>query len=406
MAHTAEEASRRRGGIPRGLSATGPILFSYGFRPFFLGGAIWACAAMALWVAALTGHIGLAEDYGAFAWHAHEMLFGFASAVLAGFLLTAVPNWTGRLPVSGMPLLALFLLWCLGRAAMLAPALLGPSVSAAVDAAFLPTLLLICVREVVAGRKWADLKVVAGLGILSLANIVFHVEVIIEGAPDFGPRFAVAAYIGLVMVVGGRILPSFTRNWLAKRGRTDFPTPYSRYDVVAIVVSVAALIIWACAPIGVLTATAAGGAAALQFVRLYRWRGWTTAAEPIVMILHVAYLFVPLGFTAMALAALGVMDVPSAMHVLTIGTVSTMMLAVMTRATRGHTGRELTASWLTNMSYVAIVACACIRPITSVAPEHVDWIYPVAALLWLAAFCLYLHEYAPMLMRRRRQPVQ
>lgn len=406
MAQTAEEASRRRGGIPRGLSATGPILFSYGFRPFFLGGAVWACAAMALWVAALTGHIGLAEGYGAFAWHAHEMLFGFASAVLAGFLLTAVPNWTGRLPVSGTPLLALFLLWCLGRAAMLAPALLGPPVSAAVDAAFLPTLLLICVREVVAGRKWADLKVVAGLGILSLANIVFHFEVIVEGAADLGPRFAVAAYISLVMVVGGRILPSFTRNWLAKRGRTDFPTPYSRYDVVSIVVSVAALAIWACAPEGDLAAAAASGAAALQFIRLYRWRGWATAAEPIVMILHVAYLFVPLGFVAMASAALGVMDVPSAMHVLTIGTVSTMMLAVMTRATRGHTGRELTASWLTNMSYAAIVACACVRPLTSAVPEYATWIYPVAALLWLSAFCLYLHEYGPMLVRRRRQPVQ
>ena len=117
--------SPRRGGVPRGLLQTGPVLFSYGFRPFFLGAAIWACVAMLLWIAALAGKVELAGDYGAHAWHAHEMLFGFASAVLAGFLLTAIPNWTGRLPVSGRPLLCLFGLWCMGRAAMLAPGVMS-----------------------------------------------------------------------------------------------------------------------------------------------------------------------------------------------------------------------------------------------------------------------------------------
>jgi uncharacterized protein involved in response to NO len=396
--------SPRRGGLPRGLLQTGPVLFSYGFRPFFLGASIWACVAMLLWIAALTGKLELAGDYGAHAWHAHEMLFGFASAVLAGFLLTAVPNWTGRLPVAGRPLLYLFALWCAGRAAMLAPGLIGPTAAAVIDALFLPTVLLICVREIVAGRKWADLKVVAGLGALSLANICFHHETIIEGAPDIAPRFAIAAYIGLIIVVGGRILPSFTRNWLAKMGRTVFPVPYNRFDIAAILLSVLALAAWVFAPENRVTATAAGIAAVVQAVRLYRWRGWTTAVEPIVAILHVAYLFVPLGFLAITAASLGAMDGPSAMHVLTIGTVTTMMLGVMTRATRGHTGRELTSSWTTNASYAAIVTCALVRPLTAVVPEYSGWLYSAAGILWLSAFALYLAEYGPMLVMRRRRP--
>ncbi|MCB1444716.1 MAG: NnrS family protein [Rhizobiaceae bacterium] len=405
MKNVDDAMQARRGAVPRGLLRTGPVLFSYGFRPFFLGAAVWACVAMALWIVALAADIAVGGDYGALAWHGHEMLFGFASAVLAGFLLTAVPNWTGRLPVSGPPLMALFTLWCLGRAAMLAPGLIGTTAAAVMDALFLPTLLFICVREVVAGRKWADLKVVAGLGVLAAANICFHYETLMRGAPDYSQRFAVAAYVGLVTVIGGRILPSFTRNWLAKRGRTDFPAPYARFDVAAIVLSVAALALWAVVPESPVTALACAVAAVLQLGRLHRWRGWTTLAEPLVAILHVAYVFVPLGFAALAAAAIGLFDRASAMHVLTIGTVATMMLAVMTRATRGHTGRELTSSLATNLAYIAIVLCAVIRPLTAIAPDHAHEIYAVAGLLWLAAFGLFLTEHAPMLLRKRRQPI-
>jgi uncharacterized protein involved in response to NO len=149
-----KERSRPKGGIPRGLARSGPVIFSYGFRPFFLGGALWAIVAMALWIAALSGFIDLGGDYGAPNWHAHEMLFGFASAVLAGFLLTAVPNWTGRLPVSGKPLIWLFALWCAGRLFLLVPDTVGVVTAATVDGLFLPALLAICAREVLAGRKW------------------------------------------------------------------------------------------------------------------------------------------------------------------------------------------------------------------------------------------------------------
>lgn len=390
---------------PRGLSALGPTLFSYGFRPFFLGGAIWACLTMLLWIASLSSGLEIGGDYGARAWHAHEMLFGFGSAIVAGFLLTATPNWTGRLPISGQPLMLLFLLWAIGRLALLSPDALGVFPSVAVEAAFLPVMTIVCVREIIAGRKWADLKVMAGLGALAVANLCFHYEVIAEGGPEHAARLAVSAYLMMIIVVGGRMLPSFTRNWLAKAGRTNFPVPYNRYDTTVILASLPALALWIALPDERITGTAALAAAALHATRLVRWKGWTTGREPLVSVLHLAYSFIPLGFLAIAAAAFDVLDPVSSLHVLTVGGVATMMLAVMTRATRGHTGRALTASRMTCLSYAALFACALIRPLAGLFPAQLSLIYAAAGMLWVGGFGLYLWEYSPMLVARRRQPI-
>jgi uncharacterized protein involved in response to NO len=401
---TTTQTEPRKGGIPRGLSATGPVLFSYGFRPFFLGGATWACAAMVLWILAVSGQIEIGGDYGAVAWHAHEMLFGFSSAIVAGFLLTAVPNWTGRLPVSGRPLAGLFGLWCLGRLVMLAPDVLGVIPSVVLDAAFLPTMLVVCLREIIAGRKWADLKVIGGLGALTLANICFHYETIALGGPDYSERLALAGLVMMIVIVGGRMLPSFTRNWLSKAGRTDFPVPYNRFDVATIVMTATAFACWIVLPASMITAAAALIAAMAQAARLWRWRGWTTAAEPLVLVLHAAYAFVAIGLLAIAASCIGAMDRTAAVHVLTVGTVATMMLAVMTRATRGHTGRELAASRSTCVAYGALFACALTRPASAILPDYLGVVYALAGLLWIGAFLLYLVEYGPMLVARRRSP--
>ena len=402
MSQTTAEHSRPKGGIPRGLSATGPVLFSYGFRPFFLGGAVWACVAMMIWILAVSGQIDVGGDYGALAWHAHEMLFGFGSAIVAGFLLTAVPNWTGRLPVSGPPLIALFLLWCLGRVALLIPDTIGVLPSVLLEGAFLPTMLVVCVREIVAGRKWADLKVIAGLGALTLANACFHYETLAADGPDHSERLALAGLTMMIVVVGGRMLPSFTRNWLNKAGRTDFPTPYGKFDLVAIVLTIPAFASWVLSPQSFVTAVAAAVAAALHATRLWRWRGWTTSGEPLVLVLHLAYALVPIGLAAISASATGMLDKTATIHVLTVGTVASMMLAVMTRATRGHTGRELSASGTTCASYAAIFLCALIRPMAAVAPDYATTIYALAAVLWMAAFGFYLFEYGPMLVARRK----
>ncbi|WP_018236966.1 NnrS family protein [Ensifer sp. BR816] len=396
------KTAERPGHVPRGLARTGPVLFSYGFRPFFLGAAIWAIVAMSLWIAALAGHIDLGGSYGAPAWHAHEMLFGFASAVLAGFLLTAVPNWTGRLPVSGWPLAGLFALWVAGRAALTSPDAIGLSVAAAIDSLFLPALLLICAREVIAGRKWKDLKVLGGLLALSLANGCFHVAVITGDHAHIAMRLGISAYVALVTIVGGRILPSFTRNWLNRFGRTDFPVPYNRFDTIAILAGIVALGAWTFAPEQPATALAGLVAASLHAVRLARWRGWATWPEMLLVILHIAYAFVPLGFAAIGFSALGLVEEHSVMHVLTVGAIAAMMLAVMTRASRGHTGHALTASPLTTAAYAAIVFSALLRPLAEMLPELAATLYAASGSLWVAAFGLFLIEYGPILVSKRR----
>jgi uncharacterized protein involved in response to NO len=384
------------------MSRTGPVLFSYGFRPFFLASALFAIASIDLWVAYLSFGLPVASDYGTLYWHAHEMLFGFAPAVLAGFLLTAIPNWTGRLPIAGRPLAVLFGIWCAGRITMLMSGSIGILLATAVDSLFLPVMLLVCAREVVAGKKWKDLKVIAGLFVLSLANMLFHIEVIGDTSPDLAIRLGIGAYVLLVTIVAGRILPSFTRNWINQFGRTDFPVPYNSFDAATIIIGVVALALWACLPDSTATCGTAGVAAVLNMIRLLRWRGWTTWLEPILFVLHVTFLFVPVGFAAISLQAPGWLPEVAVLHIFAIGTISMMMLAVMTRATRGHTGRKLKSSRMTNISYILLGCVALVRPFAELVPGLNTEILAVAAIGWTAAFGLFVVEHAPLLWSGRK----
>ena len=398
-------AAAARKPVPRGLKATGPVVFSYGFRPFFLGAGVWAMIAMALWIVSLMADLPLGGSYGAVYWHAHEMLFGFGPAVLAGFLLTAVPNWTGRLPVAGVPLMVLSGVWLLGRLVLLAPDLIGAETAVTVESLFLPLLLFIAAREIVAGHKWKDLKILFGVTLLALANLLFHHGVLTGGDTGLPVRMAASAYLLLISIIGGRIVPSFTRNWLAKQGATRFPVPMNRYDIACLLAGALALASWIAAPEHAVTALLATFAALMHAVRLWRWRGWTVTAEPLLSILHAAYAFVPLGFLAIAAAATGHLNPYSALHVVTVGAMGLMMLAVMGRATRGHTGRDLAASRITCLSYACLIAAALIRPLAELVPEHFQHLLGLSALLWIAAYGLFVLEYAPMLTRTRRMPL-
>ncbi|MNE12336.1 NnrS protein [compost metagenome] len=405
IAQTAPTATppERRGAIARGYKKTGPAIFSYGFRPFFLGGAIWAVLAMLLWILSLTFGLSVGGAYGALNWHAHEMVFGFSSAILAGFLLTAVPNWTGRLPVSGTSLALLFGVWLAGRLVFLVPDLVNLYAAIGIESLFLPLLLFIASREIIAGHQWKNLKVLTGVSIVMLANFCFHYLAITNGDIAAANRAGVSAYVLLVMLIGGRIIPSFTRNWLNRMGEKHFPVPFNRYDGLAILVGAIACVSWIAAPEHSLTAIIAIIAAVLHLVRLYRWRGWSVAKDKLVLILHIAYLFVPAGFVAIALAALEQLNPFSALHVMTVGVIGCMMLAVMTRATRGHTGRELVASPTTQIAYLCLILSALTRPFAEMMPNFFHTFLAASALLWMLAFGLYVLEYAPMLMTKRRQ---
>jgi uncharacterized protein involved in response to NO len=392
-----------RAGIPRGIARQGPAILSYGFRPFFLGAGVWAMLAMILWTGAIAAGWPIGGAYGAIHWHAHEMLFGYAGAALAGFMLTAIPNWTGRLPVSGTPLLVLVMLWLAGRLALLTPgeAALWPAI--AVDLAFFPLLAAIAAREIGAGHNWKNLHVVAGLGLLTIANGWFHWAVI--GGGDTGPayRLAITVWLLLISLIGGRLAVSFTRNWLARKGDTRLPASFGRFDRIVLLFGLGAFGLWIAMPESPWTGVLAGTAAILHALRLGRWRGFAAWREPLVLVLHAAYGFLPLGLAAISAAAFGLIGPVTGLHVLTVGAIGTMTLAVMTRATRGHTGNPLTASPVTTLAYSALIAAAIMRFAVDFAPDAYLMVLTTSALLWLLAFGLFLAEYAPMLIRPRRQ---
>ncbi len=339
----------------------GPAVLSYGFRPFFLLGTLYAGLAVPVWMAVFGGEVALPTAFAPRDWHVHEMLYGYVAAAVAGFLLTAVPNWTGRLPLQGAPLLVLVLAWVAGRAAVWTSAWIGWFPAALADLAFLLLLIVAVAREVVAGRNWRNLKVLALLGLLSAGNALFHAEAHLRGIAETGTRLGIAAALVLVMLIGGRIVPSFTRNWLARENPGRMPAPAGCFDILATGLGVVALAAWTVAPDGALTGALLLAAGALQIARLARWAGDRTLRDRLVLILHVAYAFVPLGFALAGLAALGLVAPGAGIHAWTGGALGVMTLAVMSRASLGHTGRPLAASTGIQAVYALAVAAVLAR---------------------------------------------
>lgn len=391
-------------------AAPSPALLDVGFRPFFLAGAVWAVAALAIWLAALSGLLSPGGGiYGALAWHAHEMVFGVAAGVVGGFLLTAVPSWTGQPKLVGSGLALLAGVWVLGRIVMLVPDSAGVPVVAAVDLAFLAALAVRTGWQVRASRNWRNLPVVAGPLVLLAGNALFHAEAagLVADGGDLGAELGLAGVVLLITMIGGRIIPAFTRNWLMNTGRGGpLPVEPNRFDAVMLLATAVAFVTWlgwSTAPAtGVLAAAVAAGHA----VRLARWRGWRTGAEPLVWVLHLGYLWVPVGFALMAAAALAPAAVPEAavLHAFAVGAMGTMMLAMMTRATLGHTGRALVADRATTAVYLLVTAAAAMRVVAALVPALYAPAIPVSGAGWVLAFAVYLAAYAPMLCRRRLAP--
>jgi len=380
------------------VAADWPLL-RQGFRLFFLGAGLWAIVAMALWLGWLVGWIGLVGPFDPVAWHAHEMLFGYAAAALAGFALTAIPNWTGRPPVRGAVLGTLALLWLLGRLALLAP--VPPGLAAPVDLAFLVALATVALREIVAGRNWRNLPVVAALAVLAVANALTHAEALgLADSGALGRRLGAAALLALIALVGGRIVPSFTGNWLRKQDATRLPAGFGWIDRIAMATVVLALAAWTAAPEAPATAVLAAFAAAAMALRLARWRGFATLAEPLLWSLHLGYAWLAAGLALIA-AGIALGTAPGAgWHALFTGAIGTMTLAVMTRATLGHGGRPLHADGATAAAYLLVSLAALLRLAAAFSTGDPRLWLAGAATAWLAAFALFTLRYAPLLLRR------
>ena len=385
----------------------GPALLSFGFRPFFLLGALWAALAMGLWVAMLAGKLTLPTAFDPVSWHAHEFLFGYLGAIIAGFLLTAVPNWTGRLPVTGWPLAGLTAAWLAGRVAVSVSQGLPPLAVAAADLALVALLAFLLGREIVVGKNWRNLPVVGLLAVFGCANALFHWEAATGAyaAQGMGLRLGLAAVLMMIAVIGGRIVPSFTRNWLANQGEGRLPSPpMQRFDLAALGVLLAALLAWVVLPFAAFTGMALALAGGLHLARMARWAGDRTFAEPLVTVLHVGYAFVPLGALVGAVEILGYgwIGPGSAQHLWTAGGLGLMTLAVMTRATLGHTGRALTAGRGTMAIYAAVVVAVLARIAAGAWPEAADALHSLSGMCWIGAFAGFAALYGPMLLRPRQ----
>ncbi|WP_439492058.1 NnrS family protein [Bosea sp. (in: a-proteobacteria)] len=378
--------------IPRLRDEGGHPLWSYGFRPFFLFGSLFAAAAMLAWLPAYYGSVTIPTAMAPRDWHAHEMIFGFLPAVVTGFLLTAIPNWTGRLPLQGKPLMVLCLVWASGRVAISTSSWTSLLFAALVDVSFLALVAAAATREVVAGRNWRNLRVVAVVGLLLAGNATFHAEAILNGSAEFGIRMGVAAGVLLITLVGGRVVPSFTRNWLARQRPGPLPAPFGKLDAVAIGATALSLALWMAFPTNAITGSALAGAGVLQTVRLARWAGYRTWRDRLVVVLHLAYAFIPLGCLLTAAASFGWLAPSAGIHAWTVGAVGLMVLAIMSRASLGHTGRSLVASRWVEAVYTLLLSAAVLRICAAIHPSVPSLLF-FAWLAWTGAFALFAASY-------------
>ncbi|MCG2640910.1 NnrS family protein [Bradyrhizobium sp. GCM10023182] len=372
-------------------------LFANSFRPFFLFAAIQAALSILVWLPMFYGELSVTSAFAPRDWHVHEMLYGFLPAVITGFLFTAIPNWTGRLPIQGTSLGALVVVWLAGRAAVVLSAEIGWAFALAVDAAFLALVVAAATREIIAGGNWRNLPVVGLVMVLLSGNFAFHLEAHFRGAADISIRIGVSVVVLLISLIGGRIIPSFTRNWLVKFNPGRVPVPFGRFDGVVIGLSALALMTWIVMPLNTITGVVMALACMLHLVRLARWAGDRTARERLLVILHVGYAFVPSGFLLGALAGFGVLPPSAGIHAWMTGAAGIMTLAVMTRASLGHTGQALTASPATQVIYVAIIVAALARVAAVVLPAHGDALLHIAACGWIVAFLGFAIAFGPLL---------
>jgi uncharacterized protein involved in response to NO len=376
----------------------GSAIFSYGFRPFFLGASLFAGLAVPVWILSLAGEGDMTWQYPARDWHVHEMVFGFLPAVMTGFLLTAIPNWTDRPPVRGLRLMLLFALWLTGRLAIATP-WVNPLVSALVDSAFLVVVAGIVWREIAAGQAWERLPMGFLISLYALANILFHVHFLRGEATDLPERIALALVMVLLALIGGRITPSFTHDFLADQGMTEQPAPFSRIDGLSIILVGVAAVAWIIHPQAMATGWMLVAAGIANLIRLLRWYGWVTWREPLVLILHVGYGWLMMSLLIMGAAILGFgVPVVDAVHALTTGAVGVMTLAVMTRASLGHTGRPKHAGIMTVLIYTLVNLGAILRLVGPATEFSKIPMLSVAAVCWSGAYMVFVVVYGPMLL--------
>ena len=372
-------------------------LLRLGFRPFYIGGSLVAALAVPLWVATFLGGVQVNLAVPALLWHAHEMLFGFAIAIIIGFLLTAGKNWTGLATPRGPALGALALLWLAARVA----ALTGPSLLYAwLDVALLPLMAGLFARLLWRAKSYRNLPLALILALLALANGVFHLAVL--GALDVSAMAPLHAALGLIImiecVIAGRVVPAFTMS--AIPGLRIQSTV--KLERLTLALTAVGLLLWLFVPGNVWGLGLLLAASGLHFRRAWGWRPWLTRHKPILWVLHLAYLWIPLGLLLLGLAQMGWLPVSAGVHALAVGATGGLIIGMVTRTARGHTGRPLVVSGLEVTAYVLVAGAAVLRVwVPLILPVFYSTTLMWAAGAWSVAFLIYLWLYIPWLMRTR-----
>ncbi|WP_111641317.1 NnrS family protein [Marinimicrobium alkaliphilum] len=386
-------------------TANPPVLLAFAFRPFFLLTGAYGAFVVLGWLGYLFGGLPLPLGWSPFKWHSHEMLYGFVPAAIAGFMLTALTNWTGARPLDGGKLLALILLWLAGRVVMWGASWLPAGVVAAVDLAFLPVLGLYVARVILRHGNKRNLVMVAVLALLSLGNLMMHIGFITGKMAwlNAGELLGFNLILLLMAVIAGRITPAFSANWLRARGVDPAVVTRSPLTDRLAVGSLVALLVLDLLPVpAVAVGAVALLAAAVHGVRLIQWAGWRTAAEPLLWILHLAYVWVVLALLLRGLAPFvpGITD-SLWQHTAGVGAMGILILGVMTRVAMGHTGRPLKLVRFGSIIYLAIIAAALLR--MAAALQWLDYRLGVtlSGVAWILAFSLFVVLYWPVLTQPR-----
>jgi uncharacterized protein involved in response to NO len=379
-------------------------LFAYGFRPFFLAVGSSALVLVPMWVANYSFRWPLGTDWPPASWHAHEMLFGFTCAAIAGFMLTAVPSWTAQKGFGGAPLVVMSGVWLLGRLTIASSARWPFLLVAAVDLAFLPVLATFLARPLLRERN-RNTPLLLVLLVLWLCNACFHLG-LFRGDASLSRQALLTGVdfvLILVTVIGGRITPSFTTSALRQRGVNGVVRASRGLTSATVALMVAVAVIDLVRPGGAAAGWVALAAALAQLARLVQWQGHRTLQDPIVWILHLAYAWLPVGLGLKALALLaGVAAASFWLHALTIGAIATMILGVMTRVALGHTGRPLRVHRLVTVAYLLLSAAVLARVFGAWLPSFgYPALIALTGALWTTAFALFLWIYAPILVSPR-----
>ena len=379
-------------------------LFAYGFRSQFLLAGLAAITLIPFWAASFVTGLPTLSTWPPMLWHSHEMLFGFIISAVAGFMLTAVPSWTGQKGFAGRPLVALAMVWLIGRGCIASAALWPAWMPALADLAFLPLLAALIAQPLLRAHN-RNTPLLAIIAVLWLANVTFHVAVLRHDAPLAlqAVHFGINVVLVLTTVIGGRIVPAFTTSGLRPSGLTQGVANSVVLTRLAIGSMIAVLLGDLITPESQIAGGIAAVAAIIQLWRMLQWRTVRTLRLPILWVLHLGYAWIPVGLALKAGALIAGLGFAAFwLHSLTIGALSTLILAVMTRASLGHTGRALVVDPLVTLAYGLLTGATLMRVFGVSAlglsyPLIILW----TALLWTASFGLFVWVYGPILLNPR-----